>query len=38
VQRVAAWDVVVPLPRLENAYLPGRDRIMAASRRALEYR
>ena len=38
VQRVAAWDVVVPLPRLEGAYLPGRARILAASRRALEYR
>lgn len=38
VQRVAAWDVVVPLPRLEGAYLPGRARILAACRRALEYR
>jgi pyruvate dehydrogenase E1 component beta subunit len=38
VQRVAAWDVVVPLPRLEGAYLPGRARILAAARRALEYR
>ncbi len=38
VQRVAGWDVVMPLPRLEHAYLPGRKRILAAARRALEYR
>jgi pyruvate dehydrogenase E1 component beta subunit len=38
VQRVAAWDVVVPLSRLEHAYMPGRKRILAAARQALEYR
>jgi pyruvate dehydrogenase E1 component beta subunit len=38
VQRVAAWDVVVPLPRLEHAYLPDQRRILSAARQALEYR
>jgi len=30
VQRVTACDVVVPLPRLERQYLPGKERIVAA--------
>ena len=38
VQRVTGWDVVMPLPRLEKAYMPGRQRIMAAVNQALEYR
>jgi pyruvate dehydrogenase E1 component beta subunit len=38
IQRVAGYDTVMPLPRLEHHYLPGRDRIIAAARRALEFR
>ncbi len=37
VQRVAGWDSVVPLAKLERDYLPGKARIMAAVRRALEF-
>ena len=37
VQRVTAPDVVVPLARLEQHYLPGKQQIMAAVRRALEF-
>jgi pyruvate dehydrogenase E1 component beta subunit len=37
VQRVAGYDVVVPLPRLEHHYLPSVERIVAAVRRALEF-
>lgn len=38
VRRVAGWDVVMPLARLEGAYLPGRARIVAAARDVMEYR
>jgi 2-oxoisovalerate dehydrogenase E1 component beta subunit len=38
VERVAGWDTVMPLPRLERHYMPGTHRIVAAARRALEYR
>ena len=38
VERVAGWDTVMPLPRLEHHYMPGTERIVAAARRALEYR
>lgn len=38
VQRVAGYDTVMPLPRLEQHYLPSRARIQVAARRALEYR
>jgi pyruvate dehydrogenase E1 component beta subunit len=38
VERVAGYDTVMPLPRLEQHYLPGRERIAAAARRALEFR
>jgi pyruvate dehydrogenase E1 component beta subunit len=38
VERVAGWDTVMPLPRLESHYMPGTERILAAARRALEYR
>ena len=38
VQRVAAPDVPVPLPRLEPHYLPGPAGILAAARRAVGYR
>jgi pyruvate dehydrogenase E1 component beta subunit len=37
VQRVTAPDVVVPLPRLEHRYLPGRRQILAAVRKTLEF-
>ncbi len=38
IQRVAGYDTVMPLARLEQHYLPGRERIVAAARRILEYR
>ena len=37
VQRVTAADVVVPLPRLEHHYMPGKARIVAAARKALDF-
>ncbi len=37
VERVTGYDTVIPLPRLEQAYLPGVPRILAAARRALEF-
>jgi pyruvate dehydrogenase E1 component beta subunit len=37
VQRVAGWDTVMPLPRLEKAYLPGAARIAAAVRCAMAW-
>ncbi len=37
VERVAGWDTVMPLPRLESRYMPSAARIAAAARRALEY-
>jgi len=37
VERVAGWDTVMPLLRLEGRYMPSPDRIVAAARRALEY-
>lgn len=37
VQRVAGWDTVVPLAKLEMDYLPNKARIVAAVRRVLEY-
>ncbi|SAK57615.1 alpha-ketoacid dehydrogenase subunit beta [Caballeronia ptereochthonis] len=36
VQRVTGYDVVVPLYRLENQYMPGPQRIVAAVRQAME--
>jgi pyruvate dehydrogenase E1 component beta subunit len=38
VERVAGYDTVMPLPRLEHHYLPGLPRILAAAHRAMEYR
>jgi pyruvate dehydrogenase E1 component beta subunit len=38
VERVAGWDTVMPLPRLEGYYMPSTERIVAAARRAMEYR
>ncbi len=37
VERVTGYDTVVPLPRLEQRYLPGVDRILAAVRRTLRH-
>ena len=37
IERVAGWDTVMPLPRLEQQYLPGEARILAAARRILGY-
>jgi len=37
VQRVTAPDVVVPLARLEQHYLPGKQQILAAARKTLEF-
>jgi 2-oxoisovalerate dehydrogenase E1 component beta subunit len=37
VQRVTGYDVVVPLPRLEQRYMPGRERIVAAVKKALAF-
>jgi 2-oxoisovalerate dehydrogenase E1 component beta subunit len=37
VERVAGWDTVMPLPRLESHYMPSAARVVAAARRALEY-
>jgi pyruvate dehydrogenase E1 component beta subunit len=36
VERVTAWDIVVPLRRAEQHYAPGVGRIVAAARRTLE--
>jgi 2-oxoisovalerate dehydrogenase E1 component beta subunit len=37
VQRVAGYDTVMPLPRLEQLYMPSKERILAAARRALAF-
>jgi pyruvate dehydrogenase E1 component beta subunit len=37
VERVTGYDVVMPLPRLEHAYVPGTARVLAACRRVLAY-
>jgi len=37
VKRVTGYDTVMPLLRLEDAYLPGQDRILAAVREVLDY-
>ena len=37
IERVAGWDTVMPLPRLEQYYLPSEARILAAARRILAY-
>jgi 2-oxoisovalerate dehydrogenase E1 component beta subunit len=37
VTRVTGYDTVVPLARLEHAYLPDVDRILVAARAALEF-
>ncbi len=37
VERVTGWDTVMPLPRLEQHYMPSEERILAAARRLMEY-
>jgi len=37
IERVAGWDTVMPLPRLEQHYLPSEARILEAARRVLAY-
>ncbi|RMF78789.1 MAG: alpha-ketoacid dehydrogenase subunit beta [Nitrospirae bacterium] len=37
VQRVAGFDTVMPLARMEKLYLPHRDRVVRAVRRTLEF-
>ncbi len=37
VERVAGWDTVMPLLRLEGRYMPSPQRIVGAVRRVLEY-
>ena len=37
IERVTGWDTVMPLPRLEQQYLPGEARILTAARRILAY-
>src|SRR5712691_9652578 len=37
IERVAGWDTVMPLPRLEQYYLPSEARILEAGRRVLAY-
>jgi pyruvate dehydrogenase E1 component beta subunit len=38
IERVAGWDTVMPLPRLEHHYMPSQARIVAAVRRLMEFR
>ncbi len=35
--RVSGWDTVMPLPRMEQLYIPDVVRIVAACKRAMEY-
>jgi pyruvate dehydrogenase E1 component beta subunit len=37
VTRVAGYDTVMPLPRLEEHYMPSTDRILAAAERVMSY-
>jgi 2-oxoisovalerate dehydrogenase E1 component subunit beta len=37
IERVTGYDTAMPYPRMEAAYMPSVDRIMAAARRATEY-
>ncbi len=37
VVRVAGYDTVMPLPRLEQHYMPNESRVLAAVRKVLEY-
>ncbi|HVM78620.1 MAG TPA: alpha-ketoacid dehydrogenase subunit beta [Stellaceae bacterium] len=37
IERVAGWDTVMPLPRLEQHYLPNAARVVAAAQRAMAF-
>lgn len=37
VRRVAGYDTVMPLPRLEQLYMPSKERILAAVREVLQF-
>ena len=37
VARVTGYDTIVPLPRLEQHYLPSVDRVMAAARKVVGF-
>jgi pyruvate dehydrogenase E1 component beta subunit len=37
VQRVAGFDIAVPLPQLEKYYLPSAERVMQAAQRAVNF-
>ena len=37
IERVAGWDTVMPLPGLEQQYMPSVARILARPRRALDF-
>jgi len=37
VQRVTGYDAVMPFSRLEHQYIPGKQRIVAAARKTLEF-
>jgi len=37
VARVTGYDTVIPLPRLEQSYIPSIDRIVSAARRACRF-
>ena len=37
VARIAGYDTVMPLPRLERHYMPSAERILSAARRTLEF-
>jgi pyruvate dehydrogenase E1 component beta subunit len=37
IERVAGWDTVMPLPRLEAAYMPSVERVVAACERAMSF-
>jgi 2-oxoisovalerate dehydrogenase E1 component beta subunit len=37
IQRVSGYDTVMPLPRLEDRYMPSMARIVTAAQRALEF-
>ena len=37
VKRVAGFDTVMPLPRLEASYLPDRARVIAAAREVMDF-
>jgi pyruvate dehydrogenase E1 component beta subunit len=37
VRRVAGYDTIMPLPRLEHSYMPSTARIVSAARESLDY-